>query len=176
MSILKTPVSDKDHWQGNANAIVELVEYGDYECPYCGSAYPIIKDIQRLMGDDLKFVFRNFPLSSIHPHARSAAQAAEASGLQDKFWEMHDIIFEHQQELEPPDLFAYAASIGLDVKKFRKDVQLDYLLEKIDADLESGVRSGVNGTPSFFIRGKKWEGNWEDRDTFLQYLRAQKGK
>ena len=173
MSILKFPVTENDHWQGNTAAKIELVEYGDYQCPHCGHSYPIVKAIQEIMGDDLKFVFRNFPLSYIHRQAKAAALAAEAAALQNKFWEMHDIIFENQGRLEPTDLFSYAQAIGLDLEKFRHDIRLEKILEKVESDIESGARSGVNGTPSFFVNGKKWEGDWQNKDAFLEYLQNQ---
>jgi len=149
-----------------------LVEYGDYECPYCGRAYPIIKHIQQKLGDDLKFVFRNFPLSHIHPHAFAAAVATEAAGLQNKFWEMHDIVFENQKTLEPGDIFYFAKSIGLDLEKFKNDITNNELQSKVEGDIESGFRSGVNKTPTFFINGVRYEGDWEE-NTFLQYLKDQ---
>jgi protein-disulfide isomerase len=169
---LKPPVNSKDHIQGKNTAPLELVEYGDYQCPHCGRAYPIIKNLQRSLGDDLKFVFRNFPLSEIHPDAFTAAVAAEAAGLQDKYWEMHDIIFENQQALDLESLFLYAKAIGLDVKRFKNDIQKNELADKVEQDFESGIRSGVNGTPSFFINGRKYNGDWEE-DVFDQYLKSQ---
>src|SRR6266850_2481085 len=108
---LVLPVGDRDHAQGSVNAPVTLVEYGDYECPYCGRAYPIVKAIQEKLGERLRFVFRNFPLSEMHPNAENAAEAAEAAADQGKFWEMHDAIFEHQRALEPPHLVALAAKL-----------------------------------------------------------------
>jgi|SRR5688572_837838 protein-disulfide isomerase len=172
MTQLKTAVNSNDHIYGNAKAALELVEYGDYECPYCGRAYPIIKSIQQKLGPDLKFVFRNFPLSKIHPHAFSAAVATEAAGLQDKFWEMHDIVFENQKILDAENIFLFAQTIGLDLDRFKNDVEQNELAEKVRQDFESGLRSGVNRTPSFFINGKKYEGGWEE-DIFLQYLKNQ---
>src|SRR5258706_10919707 len=148
MTQLKPPVNNKDHIQGKNTAPLELVEYGDYQCPYCGHAYPIIKNLQRKLGTDLKFVFRNFPLSEIHPDAFNAAIAAEAAGLQHKFWDMHDIIFEHQQELDSGSLFFYAKTIGLDIERFKNDTGEDKVIAKVEKDFESGLRSGVNGTPS----------------------------
>src|SRR5688572_25542695 len=112
---LKPPVSNHDHIQGNVNAAIELVEYGDYQCPYCGQAYPIVKAIQEQFGDNLKFVFRNFPLAKIHPQATMAAIAAEAAAKQKRFWEMHDIIFENQRNLLTKSLVEYARRIGLDL-------------------------------------------------------------
>jgi protein-disulfide isomerase len=169
---LKPAVNSNDHIQGKNNAPLELVEYGDYQCPHCGRAYPIIKNLQRSFGTNLKFVFRNFPLSEAHPDAFNAAVAAEAAGLQHKFWEMHDIIFENQQALDFESLFLYAKTIGLDIERFKNDIQKNELSTKVEQDFESGVRSGVNGTPSFFINGKKYNGDWEE-DVFNQYLKSQ---
>ena len=161
---LKPPVSDKDHIQGEANAIIELVEYGDYQCPYCGMAYPVIKNIQKKFGKDLKFVFRNFPLSKIHPHAKLAAIAAEASDKQERFWEMHDIIFENQKNLSNSFLIAYANEVGLDIFQFKTDMNDETLIKKIESDFESGLRSGVNGTPSFFVNGEKYNEYWDENN------------
>ena len=172
MAKLRPAVNSNDHIQGENTASLELVEYGDYQCPHCGRAYPIIKDLQQSFGDDLKFVFRNFPLSEIHPDAFTAAVAAEAAGLQDKYWEMHDIIFENQQALDLESLFLYAKAIGLDVKRFKNDIQKNELADKVEQDFESGIRSGVNGTPSFFINGRKYNSDWEE-DVFDQYLKSQ---
>jgi len=169
---LKPAVSSKDHIQGENTAPLELVEYGDYQCPHCGRAYPIIKDLQRSLGADLKFVFRNFPLSESHPDAFNAAVTAEAAGLQQKFWEMHDVIFENQRKLNPKSLLLFAETIGLDLERFKSDIQKNDLTIRVDSDFESGVRSGVNGTPSFFINGEKYNGDWEG-DEFIQYLKGQ---
>ncbi|MEO5593386.1 MAG: DsbA family protein [Chitinophagaceae bacterium] len=171
MPKLKPAVNSKDHVQGNKGAAIELVEYGDYQCPHCGRAYPIIKSIQQKMGDQLKFIFRNFPLAQIHPNAVNAALASEAAGLQDKFWEMHDYIFEHQNRLDDVSLTKYAAHLHLDVEKFETDFEQPGLTKKVDEDFESGVRSGVNGTPSFFINGEKYNESW-DEEPFLDYLKA----
>jgi protein-disulfide isomerase len=171
MAQLIPPVSSKDHIQGKNTAPLELVEYGDYQCPHCGHAYPIIKNIQQSLDAGLKFVFRNFPLSEAHPDAFNAAVAAEAAELQQKFWDMHDIIFENQQELSVESLFLYAKKIGLDLEHFKNDIQKKMLSVKVEEDFESGVRSGVNGTPSFFINGKKYNGDWEE-DAFRQHLKS----
>lgn len=157
---LHPPISGRDHIQGNMLAIIELVEYGDYQCPHCGRAYPLIKAIQETFGHDLKFVFRNFPLSEIHPQAHIAALSTEAAGLQGKFWEMHDVIFENQGRLTASDLSGYARWIGLDMEQFKIDLVKDELEEKVEADFESGLRSGVNGTPTFFINGEKYIQSW----------------
>lgn len=169
MSKLKPAVNDTDHVQGNAHAAIELVEYGDYECPHCGRAYPIIKSIQKKLGDKLKFVFRNFPLAEIHPHATNAAVATEAAAVQNKFWEMHDIIYEHQSRLDDEDLIGYAKQIGLNVKQFETDFEKENTQQKVEDDFESGVRSGVNGTPSFFINGEKYNESWDEK-LLLHYL------
>jgi protein-disulfide isomerase len=171
-SRLKPAVNSTDHIQGNKNALLELVEYGDYQCPHCGRAYPVIKEVQKAMGDNLKFVFRNFPLSDAHPDAFNAAEAAEAAGLQNKFWEMHDIIYENQELLEWKNLFAYAKKIGLDGARFKDDIEKERVTGKVENDFESGVRSGVNGTPSFFINGEKYEGNWSAEE-LTEYLTSQ---
>ena len=174
MSNLKPPVNAKGHIQGSGHAAIELVEYGDYQCPHCGRAYPIIKHIQEKLGNKLKFVFRNFPLADAHPNAMHAAIAAEAAGAQGKFWEMHDIIFENQVHLGDSHLVRYAATIGLDVERFKKDFEKQEFADRVEADFESGIRSGVNGTPSFFINGKKYDGDWEGEE-FLTTLKEAKG-
>ena len=122
MSRLTPPVGPRDHVQGNPGAPLQLVEYGDFECPFCGRAYFVVKTLQQALGDALCFVFRNFPVGTVHPHAVRAAQAAEAAALQDSFWQMHDMLFEHQGALEDRDLVGYAAAIGLDVGRFEHDL------------------------------------------------------
>jgi protein-disulfide isomerase len=161
MSILTAPVTD---------APVTLVEYGDYECPYCGMAYPIVKQVQAHFGDRLRFVFRNFPLGEIHPHAQHAAEAAEAAAAQGKFWEMHDRIFEHQKRLRDEDLRDYAAAEGLDADRFAVDLSGHAFAERVREDFMSGVRSGVNGTPTFFINGVRFEGDWTNAGAFAAAL------
>lgn len=170
-TLLKPHVNSTDHIRGNSNAPLELVEYGDFECSDCGHAYPIIKTIQKELGDDLKFVFRNFPLAQTHPHAVNAAVAAEAAALQNKFWEMHDIILQNQKHLEFEDLLLYAKKIDLDSNQFKDDMQKKALRAKVEADFESGVRSGVNRTPSFFINGLKYEGG-RDASQLIYYLKS----
>lgn len=169
-TLLKRPVNSTDHIRGNSNAPLELLEYGDFECSDCGHAYPIIKTIQQALGDDLKFVFRNFPLTQIHQHAVNAAVAAEAAALQNKFWEMHDIILQNQKHLEFEDLLLYAQKINLDSNQFKNDMQNNALRAKVEADFESGVRSGVNRTPSFFVNGVKYEGSSEVNE-LIYYLK-----
>jgi protein-disulfide isomerase len=167
---LRPQVSDKDHMEGNIQASIELVEYGDYQCPYCGQAYPIIKNIRKKFSNDLKFIFRNFPLSEIHPQAKLAAVASEAAGRQEKFWEMHDILFENQRRLYHSALMEYAQTIGLEIEQFSKDLENSNLIEKVEADFESGLRSGVNATPTFFIDGEKYNGSWKE-DFLEEYIR-----
>jgi protein-disulfide isomerase len=159
---LKPTVSNTDHTQGNSKADLVIVEYGDYQCPYCGAAYPVLKELMSQFGSQVKFVFRNFPLSEIHQYARPAALAAEAANLQGKFWEMHDAIYENQQELNENFLMKLAEKLNLNIPQFEKDLKSIELSEKIDADFESGIISGVNGTPSFFVNGKKFNGGAED--------------
>ncbi|MDQ3872741.1 MAG: DsbA family protein [Thermoproteota archaeon] len=167
---LTLPVSStRDHIQGPDTAPVTLVEYGDYECPYCGEAYPIIKNIQDYFGNKLCFVFRNFPVTQVHPHAQHAAEAAEAAGAQNKFWEMHDYLYEHQQALEDNHLRQYASSLEMDVSRFDYEMSEHVYADRIREDFMSGIRSGVNGTPTFFINGKRYDHSW-DEETLLSAI------
>jgi protein-disulfide isomerase len=161
MAKLSLPVSERDHSQGNLTAPITLVEYGDYECPYCGAAYPVVKQVQHRLENRLRFVFRNFPLTQVHPHAQSAAEAAEAAGGQSAFWEMHDILYEHQDALDDLELVQYAGTIGLDVSKFELDLTAHAYAGRVQEDFQSGVRSGVNGTPTFYINGRRHDGSYD---------------
>jgi protein-disulfide isomerase len=161
VSKLTLQVSERDHIKGSSAAQVTLVEYGDYECPHCGLAYPIVKELQRMLGDKLRFVFRNFPLTTVHPHAETAAESAEAAGAQGKFWEMHDQLFENQQALAEEDLVEYAGLLGLDSARFIRDLSEHHYAERVREDFLSGVRSGVNGTPTFFLNGVRHNGSYE---------------
>jgi protein-disulfide isomerase len=152
---LTPPVSEQDHVQGSATAPVTLVEYGDYECPHCGAVYPIIKQLQQHFGEALRFVYRNFPLNQIHPHAEHAAEAAEAAGAAGKFWPMHDIIYEHQSGLGDRHLAEYASTIGVDSRVLIDAWTKHTFTERVKEDFMGGVRSGVNGTPTFFINGER---------------------
>jgi protein-disulfide isomerase len=154
---LSVPVSEQDHSQGSTDALAELVEYGDYECPACGEAFSVVRALQKKLSGRLRFVFRNFPLAHAHPNARGAALAAEAAGLQGKFWEMNDLLFESQETLQPSDLVQYAKSLGLDLKRFEADCQGDPCEQRVQQDILSGARSGVNGTPTFFINGVRYD-------------------
>src|SRR5688572_1487272 len=155
---LTIPVTERDHYQGPADAPLTLVEYGDYECLYCGRAYPVVKRVQKRMGERLRFVFRNFPLNTIHEHAGVAAQAAEAAASQGKFWEMHDILYEHQDELADKDLREYALKVGLEIYQFNADLAGEKYAKRVRDDFRGGVRSGVNGTPTFFINDVRYDG------------------
>jgi protein-disulfide isomerase len=169
-AVLTLPVTEgRDHIQGPADAAVTLVEYGDYECPYCGAAYPIIKEVQARMGERLRFVFRNFPISTSHPHAEQAAEAAEAAASQGRFWPMHDLLYENQSRLRDQDLHAYAEKLQLDVEPFDKEMADHVHAERVREDFMSGVRSGVNGTPTFYINGARHDGSY-DVETLLAAL------
>jgi protein-disulfide isomerase len=161
-AVLATPVTDdRDHIEGLGDAAVTLVQYGDYECPYCGAAYPIIKEVQAAMGERLRFVFRNFPITTSHPHAEQAAEAAEAAAAQGKFWQMHDHLYENQRHLRDDDLHSYAEALGLDVDVFKKEIAEHVHADRVHEDFMSGVRSGVNGTPTFFINGLRHDESYE---------------
>ena len=158
---LATPITDEDHTQGLANAPVTLVQYGDYECPYTRLSRHSVHQLQREFSDRLRFVFRHFPLEEIHPHARAAAAAAEAAAHQTDFWTMHEYLFEHQKALEDLDLQAYAAKLGLDPERFEFDRRAPDVEQRIDRDLTSGDRSGVEGTPTFFVNGIRHDGGYD---------------
>jgi protein-disulfide isomerase len=167
---LTLPVAEeRDHIQGRAEAPVTLLEYGDYECPYCGAAYPIVKQLQARLGERLRFVFRNFPITTSHPHAEQAAEAAEAAAAQGRFWEMHDHLYEHQSELEDNDLRRYADELGLDVETFDAELAQHRHAARVREDFMSGVRSGVNGTPTFYINGERHDDSYE-LETLLSAL------
>jgi protein-disulfide isomerase len=168
---LTMPVSeDRDHVQGPADAPVTLVEYGDYECPYCGAAYPIIKEVQARMGERLRFVFRNFPITTSHPHAEQAAEAAEAAATRGKFWQMHDLLYENQERLRDDDLRSYAEELELEVGPFVRELTEHVHAARVHEDFLSGVRSGVNGTPTLFINGARHDDSYEF-ETLLTALR-----
>jgi protein-disulfide isomerase len=174
---LRPDVSDKDHAIGRSDAPVTLVEYGDYECPHCARAHPIVTAVRALLGDKLRFVFRDFPLTQIHPHALHAAEATEsvaANAGEDAYWAMHDTIYEHQRDsedaLDDAHLVAYAKRCGADPSQVRSDLESDTFEEDVRADFMSGVRSGVNGTPTFFINGARFEGDWTNPAGFAESL------
>lgn len=171
MSHLNPPVGPDDHVAGPPDAPVTLVEYGDLECPYCGRAHPILKSIQERLGTGLRFVFRHFPISQSHPHAQHAAEAAEAAGAQGKFWQMHDRIFEHQSAMRDADLVAHARALGLDAERVARELADGTWTDRVRRDFRSGARSGVNGTPTFFINGERYDGDWTDAEDFARALR-----
>ena len=154
MAKLKPPVSGKDRSTGNPAASVTLVEFGDYQCPHCGHAHPLLKRLLKEKGKDLLFVFRNFPLQEIHPAAFMAALAAEAAAIQHQFWPMHDLIFENQESLHGNTFLDFAEKLELDINQFVFDMKSNKVIEKVEGDFESGIRSGVNGTPTFYINGE----------------------
>jgi protein-disulfide isomerase len=159
---LNPAVNDDDHIQGDdPDAPITLVEYGDYQCSFCGRAYPQIKEAQAALGQDLRFVFRNFPITTLHPNAENAAEAAETAAKSGKVWEMHDMLFENQSALDVPNLVKYAVELGLDRDTFVRDLEEHTTAERVRRDFLSGVRSGVNGTPTFFINGERYDGNWD---------------
>ena len=158
-AMLTPPVSTRDHTEGPDDAPLTLVEYGDYQCPYCGAAYPVVKRLQKTLGKKLLFVFRNFPLTQMHPYALIAAEAAEAAALQGKFWEMHDLLFEQQSFLEPDAIPVWAERLGLDLEKLGNDIAQGVVEGRIKEDRQSGIRSGVNGTPTFFVNGGRYDGS-----------------
>ncbi|HMA37362.1 MAG TPA: thioredoxin domain-containing protein [Chloroflexia bacterium] len=159
---LSVAVSAHDHVQGPADAPATLVVYGDYECPYTRKALAVVAQLRASLGDQLRFVFRNFPLDEIHPHALQAAQAAEAADAQGQFWPMHTQLFAHQKALEDQDLAQYAALLGLDSARFAHDLETHAYMARIRSDVESGMSSGVQGTPTLFINGRRHDGSWEE--------------
>jgi protein-disulfide isomerase len=164
MGTLKIPVTQDDHILGPANAPVTLVEYGDYECPYCGVAYPIVNQVLQYFGPKLLYVFRHFPLTQVHPNAEPAAESAEFAGAHKRFWEMHNGLYENQDRLGPPLLFELAEALGLPQSELRISIATEKNAPKIKSDFLGGVRSGVNGTPSFFVNGRQQEGSFEFAD------------
>jgi protein-disulfide isomerase len=174
MSIqLKNEFAKRDHIIGTKTAPIQLLEYGDYQCSSCGESYWVVKKAIQELGDSMCFVFRNFPLTDIHPDAFDAALAAEAAALQNKFWEMYDLLYQNQTHLKGYELFGYAKEIGLDMERFEQDIQSTELTSKIESELEGGLKSGVNGTPAFFINGEKYEGDLKN-DELMRYLKRVK--
>jgi protein-disulfide isomerase len=155
---LTIPISGRDHIQGPIDAPIQLLEYGDFQCPFCGQTHPVIKAIQQRLGDRLCFAFRHFPLTNMHPNAEHAAHAAEAAGAQRKFWQMHDLLFENQYALDDDDLARYASMLGLDASRLMSQVMGGVYSGRVREDFRSGVRSGVNGTPTLFINGIRYDG------------------
>jgi protein-disulfide isomerase len=165
---LISPRVKTDHVRGSIGAPISIVEYGDYECPYTGMAYPIVKEILKL-NSKVFLVFRNFPLKDIHPNALHAAEAAEAAATQGKFWQMHDYLFEHQKELDDTHLLQYAEKVQLDVNRFKKEMLGHVYVPLIEESLKTGIDAGINGTPTFFVNSKRYEESW-DLETFSNFL------
>ena len=156
---LTLPVGERDHSEGSGDAKVVLVEYGDYQCPYCGAAYPVVKRVQKELGAVLRFVFRNFPITNAHPQAEWAAETAEAAAVQGRFWPMHDFLYENQRLMADPTVFTqHEKKLGLDATRIDREVAQHAHAARIEEDYLSGVRSGVNGTPTFFINGVRYDG------------------
>ncbi|WP_266079039.1 DsbA family protein [Haladaptatus caseinilyticus] len=158
---LAVPINEHDHVDGAADAAVTLVEYGDYECPYCEEAQQSVKELRRTMGDRVQFVFRHFPLTQLHPHAQRAAEAAEAAAEQGKFWEMHDLLFEHPSEITEGELQDAAETLDLDMNQFNDELTMHTHRNRVHEDLVSGAQSGVIGTPTFFIDGERYDEQWD---------------
>jgi protein-disulfide isomerase len=173
---LAAPVTKHDHTRGDPKAPVTLLEYGDYECSYCGAAHRLVKMLQEAMETDLCYVFRNFPLTDVHRHAEHAAEAVEAAGVQGHFWEMHDAVFENQDALDDDDLASYAADVGLDANRVIAEVEESKYRPRIERDVQSGMRSGVEGTPSFFINGVKYDGPTDPEAMLTALQEAREGR
>ncbi len=161
MSNLKYEVTEEDHVQGDADAACTLVEYGDYQCPHCGRAYPIVKQVQQHFKERLRFVFRNFPLVQVHSEAESAAEVAEFAGSKGKFWEMHDLLFENQEQLGDELYAELSRKLRIDPEETREALDSEAFTNRVRSDFTGGVRSGVNGTPTFFINGRRHNGPFE---------------
>jgi protein-disulfide isomerase len=168
-ALLSVPVGPDDHSRGPLDAKLTVVEYGDYQCPYCGQAYPIVEKLMTTFSDTMRIVFRNLPLVDMHPHAEAAAEVAEAVGLQGKFWEIHDALFENQRDLSDAALLRYVADVGADAKKATADIADGGPRQRVEADFESAIRSGANGTPTFFVNGVRFDGSWK-YEPFSEYL------
>jgi protein-disulfide isomerase len=155
------PVGPRDHVRGSDQAMVTLVEYGDYQCPYCGAAFPIVKALEDHFGPELRVVFRNFPLRELHAHAEAAAEAAEAAAAQGRFWQMHDILFENQADLSERALASYGRLVVDDPERWQNDIKRRVFLGRVEEDFLSGVQSGVSGTPTFYLNGRRHEGSYK---------------
>jgi protein-disulfide isomerase len=169
---LTRAVDSNDHVQGSLEAPIVLVQYGDFECPYSGAAYPAVQEVQAQQGDQLCYVFRQFPLYDIHPHSLHAAEAAEAAAAQDRFWPMYELLFQNQHALQNRDLLRYAEEAGLDIDQFKADMSGHTHLERVKQSIENGQHSKVHGTPTFFINGEfhgNREGLW-DADALLEAI------
>ena len=166
---LTVPIGDRDHVR-SPDGQLTLLEYGDYECPFCAAAAASVEQLMRIMGNEVRFAYRHFPLTQIHPHAQPAAEAAEAAGQQGRFWDMHELLFAHQDRLAPGDLIGYASTLRLDLRRFAVDLETHAHAPRVREDFLSGVRSGVNGTPTFFTNGVRHNGGY-DVESLIEALR-----
>lgn len=169
LSRLLLPIRPLDHVHGSEDAPYTLVEYGDYECPDCGRLFVILRDLQQDIASRLRIVFRHYPRSGVHRHAQQAAEAAEAAGAQGKFWDMHTLLFKRQQALQRKDLIRYAEELSLDVERVRRELKSETYSERVRTDFLAGVQNGVYGTPSLFLNGVRYDGEW-DRESLLSHL------
>jgi protein-disulfide isomerase len=168
-ALLSIPVGPADHASGRLEAKLTVVEYGDYQCPYCGQAYPIVEQLRAAFADSMRFVFRNLPLADVHPNAEAAAEVAEAVALQGKFWEIHDTLYEHQRNLSESALGRYVEEVGADVDEVAKAIAGGGPRERVETDFEGAIRSGANGTPTFFVNGVRYDGSWQ-YEPFFDFL------
>lgn len=167
---LSLPVGDRDHVRGRASAPVTLVEYGDYDCSCCGDAEEVVGRLLKELGDEVRFVFRHLPLSSLHPHAQRAAEAAEAAAGLGRFWEMHDWLFGHPHQRSEPELYGAAADLGVDPSAFAKALLSDGPRIRVQEDFRSGLHSGANGTPTFYVNGIRHEGDGTYEELLTEIL------
>lgn len=168
---MKLAVNKDDHILGPADAPIELIEYADYQCPYCLKSYFVVRDVREKLGDNVRFVFRNFPLTEVHPHALHAAMAAEIAASYGKFWEMYDLLFENQNALDDYYLLEYAKRLGIKADQFEAGFGEERFYQKVKNDYDSGIENGVEGTPTFFVNGEKFNGNWATSE-FIEYLES----
>ena len=175
MANLVVPVSAHDHIRGPANAPLTLVQYGDFQCPHCAAAYPELDAIANELSDSLRLVFRHFPLTQVHPQAQRAAEAAEAAASQGRLWELAPLLYENQEQLDDHSLFRYARKASLDLKRFKKELSSGVHAPRVRADYLGGVRSGVNGTPAFFINGKRYDGPFKSEAFVAALLSESRG-
>jgi protein-disulfide isomerase len=168
-TLLTLPVTDRDHIRGSAGAAVTLVQYGDYSCPRCNEARSVVKRLQTALGDRLRYAFRNLPIPGSHPHTHRAAEAAEAAGAQNKFWEMHELLYDHQGALSEKHLKVYGTQVGLDMERFNRDMTLQTFAVRVNEDVLSANQSGVSTTPSFFINDSRYLGGC-DFQTLLSQI------
>ena len=171
-TLLATDVGARDHVRGSPEARVTLVEYADFECPFCGRAFPELQAVLREPGQRVRFVFRHFPVIEQHPHAEAAAEVAEAAGMQGKFWELHDLLFQRQRALDNDHLLSYVRELGLDAGRVELELERQVHRARVLEDIESGLRSGVSGTPMFFINGRRHEEPGDARTLRAALLRA----